>query len=56
MIAIQRSIGSDIMMVLDECAPYPCDYDYAKKSVELTSNWAILNKEAFENSKPFYGT
>ncbi len=54
-INIQRSIGSDIMMVLDECAPYPCEYDYAKKSVELTSNWAILNKEAFENSKPLYG-
>ena len=54
-IEIQRSIGSDIMMVLDECAPYPCDYDYAKNSVQLTSNWAILNKEAFENSKPLYG-
>lgn len=53
-IGIQRSIGSDIMMVLDECAPYPCDYDYAKNSVQLTSNWAILNKEAFENSKPLY--
>lgn len=53
-IGIQRSIGSDIMMVLDECAPYPCDYDYAKKSVELTSNWAILNKEAFVNSKQLY--
>jgi queuine tRNA-ribosyltransferase len=53
-IGIQRSIGSDIMMVLDECAPYPCDYDYAKKSVELTSNWAGLNKEAFVKSKPLY--
>ncbi len=53
-IGIQRSIGSDIMMVLDECAPYPCDYDYAKKSVELTSNWAVLNKEAFIKSKPLY--
>jgi queuine tRNA-ribosyltransferase len=53
-IEIQRSIGSDIMMVLDECAPYPCDYDYARNSVELTSNWAILNKEAFEKSKPLY--
>ncbi|HCY77944.1 MAG TPA: tRNA guanosine(34) transglycosylase Tgt [Ignavibacteriales bacterium] len=54
-VGIQRRIGSDIMMVLDECAPYPCDYDYAKKSVELTSNWAISNKEAFENSNPMYG-
>ena len=53
-IQIQRSIGSNIMMVLDECTPYPCDYDYAKKSVELTSNWAILNKEAFIKSNPLY--
>lgn len=54
-IQIQRSIGSDIMMVLDECAPYPCEYEYAKKSVQLTSNWAVLNKNAFDNSEPRYG-
>jgi len=53
-IQIQRSIGSDIMMPLDECTPFPCDYDYAKKSQELTSKWAILNKEAFENSEALY--
>ncbi|PKL88596.1 MAG: tRNA guanosine(34) transglycosylase Tgt [Ignavibacteriae bacterium HGW-Ignavibacteriae-2] len=53
-INIQRSIGSDIMMVLDECTPYPCDYDYAKKSKALTSAWALLNKEAFENTNPLY--
>jgi len=53
-IQIQRSIGSDIMMVLDECTPYPCDYEYAKKSTELTGKWAALNKEAFESSKPLY--
>ena len=54
-IDIQRSIGSDIMMVLDECTPYPCEYDYAKKSTELTSNWAILNKEAFDKTSSLYG-
>ena len=54
-INIQRSIGSDIMMVLDECTPYPCEYEYAKKSVQLTSDWAVKNKEAFENSKSLYG-
>ena len=54
-IGIQRKIGSDIMMVLDECTPYPCEYDYAKKSKDLTSAWAILNKEAFEKSEPLYG-
>ncbi|MFZ1288915.1 MAG: tRNA guanosine(34) transglycosylase Tgt [Melioribacteraceae bacterium] len=54
-IEIQRIIGSDIMMVLDECTPYPCEYDYAKKSCQLTSDWAILNKEAFVNSNTKYG-
>jgi queuine tRNA-ribosyltransferase len=54
-IGIQRFIGSDIMMALDECTPYPCDYDYAKRSKKLTSDWAVLNKEAFEKSKPLYG-
>ncbi len=54
-IEIQRVIGSDIMMPLDECTPYPCEYDYAKRSQELTSRWAVLNKEAFENTKPEYG-
>jgi queuine tRNA-ribosyltransferase len=54
-IGIERSIGSDIMMVLDECTPYPCDYDYAVKSTKLTSDWAALNKEAFCSSNPLYG-
>ena len=53
-IGIQRMIGSDIMMVLDECTQFPCDYEYAKKSKELTSAWAVSNKEAFENTKPLY--
>ena len=53
-IDIERSIGSDIMMVLDECTPYPCEYEYAVKSTQLTSDWAILNKEAFDKSKPKY--
>lgn len=53
-IQIQRSIGTDIMMVLDECTPFPCEYEYAKKSTELTGNWAVLNKEAFEKSTPLY--
>jgi queuine tRNA-ribosyltransferase len=53
-VQIQRSIGSDLMMALDECTPYPCDYDYAMKSTKLTSDWAKLNKEAFEKTKPLY--
>jgi queuine tRNA-ribosyltransferase len=37
---IQAALGSDIAMVLDECVPYPCEYDYAAKSAELTTGWA----------------
>lgn len=55
-IQIERSIGSDIMMPLDECTPFPCDYEYAKKSKELTSTWASLNKEEFERTVPLYGS
>ncbi|MGE5496930.1 MAG: tRNA guanosine(34) transglycosylase Tgt [Syntrophothermus sp.] len=54
-IQIERSIGSDIMMPLDECTPFPCEYEYARKSKELTSCWAALNKEAFEKTVPLYG-
>jgi queuine tRNA-ribosyltransferase len=54
-IGIERSIGSDVMMVLDECTPYPCDYQYAVNSTQLTSNWATLNREAFNNTRPLYG-
>jgi queuine tRNA-ribosyltransferase len=54
-IQTQRSIGSDIMMPLDECTPYPCEYEYAKKSMELTSEWAVMNKEAFVDSSSLYG-
>lgn len=43
-IDIQKIIGSDIMMVLDECPPFPCTYDYAKKSAELTTAWAARCK------------
>lgn len=54
-IGIERSIGSDIMMPLDECTPYPCTYEYARKAVQLTSVWAAENKEAFEKTTPLYG-
>ena len=36
---IQRSIGADIIMAFDECTPYPCDYDYAKRSMHMTHRW-----------------
>ncbi|MEJ6736335.1 MAG: tRNA guanosine(34) transglycosylase Tgt [Flavobacteriales bacterium] len=36
---IQRTIGADIIMAFDECAPYPCDYQYAKRSMHMTHRW-----------------
>ncbi len=46
-VEIQRDLGSNIMMVLDECAPYPCDYRYALKAHELTLDWARRSRAAF---------
>ncbi len=43
---IQGSLGSDIAMVLDECPPYPCEHDYAARSLELTARWAQRSKNA----------
>jgi queuine tRNA-ribosyltransferase len=45
---IQAALRSDIAMALDECVPYPCEYDYAAKSAELTARWAKRCKEAVE--------
>lgn len=45
-IEIQETLGSDIAMVLDECIPYPSTYEYAKKSLELTAQWAERCKKA----------
>jgi queuine tRNA-ribosyltransferase len=42
---IQAGLGSDIAMVLDECVPYPCEYDYVAKSAELTARWAKRCRE-----------
>jgi queuine tRNA-ribosyltransferase len=54
-IDIQRIIGSDIMMVLDECAPFPCEYGYAKKSVALTHHWLERAVERFRTTDPVWG-
>ncbi len=43
---VQRALGSDIMMVLDECTPYEVDRDYARQSMERTVRWAV---KAFEH-------
>jgi queuine tRNA-ribosyltransferase len=52
---IQRVIGSDIMMAFDECTPYPCEYAYAKKSLDLTHHWLDKGIIHFEETEPLYG-
>jgi len=54
-IDIQRIFGSDIMMVLDECAPFPCDYQYAKKSVALTHQWLDRAIARYRTTDPVWG-
>ena len=52
---IQRVIGADIMMAFDECTPYPCEYDYAKKSLGLTNRWLQRCVDRFDSTEPLYG-
>lgn len=52
---IQRTIGSDIMMALDECPPGTSDYDYAKKSLALTTRWLKRGWDHFNATLPKYG-
>jgi queuine tRNA-ribosyltransferase len=52
---IQRKIGSDIMMALDECPPYPSDYSYARQSMELTHRWLKRGVAHFKTTQPLYG-
>ena len=52
---IQRTIGSDIIMAFDECTPYPCDYNYAKKSMHMTHRWLKRCCERFDSTEAKYG-
>lgn len=52
---IQRTIGADIIMAFDECTPYPCEYNYAKKSMHMTHRWLKRCCEQFDNTEPLYG-
>lgn len=54
-IDIQRQIGADIIMAFDECTPYPCEYELAKKSMELTHRWLKRCCDHFDNTPPLYG-
>jgi len=51
---IQRIIGADIIMSFDECTPYPCDYNYALNSMELTHRWLDRCVKSFKNTEPIY--
>lgn len=51
----QRIIGADIIMAFDECTPYPCDYRYARKSMEMTHRWLKRCCDRFDSTEPLYG-
>jgi queuine tRNA-ribosyltransferase len=53
---IQRIIGADIIMAFDECAPWPCEYAYAKKSVDLTHQWLDRAIVRFRETDPVWGS
>ncbi|UTW63013.1 tRNA guanosine(34) transglycosylase Tgt [bacterium SCSIO 12741] len=52
---IQRTIGADIIMAFDECTPYPCDYEYARKSLDITHRWLEQCFTRFRETEPLYG-
>lgn len=54
-IEIQRIIGADIIMAFDECTPYPCPYEYAKNSMDLTHRWLRRCQKHFKKTTSLYG-
>ena len=54
-IDIQRSIGADIIMAFDECTPYPCEYNYAKRSMHMTHRWLKRCFDQMDITEPKYG-
>lgn len=55
---IQYDLGSDIVMIFDECTPYPFDWDYAKRSMEMSLRWAARSRQRFdelENPNALFG-
>jgi queuine tRNA-ribosyltransferase len=52
---IERAIGADIIMAFDECTPYPCEYGYAKNSMELTHRWLTRCVNQVNTTSPRYG-
>ncbi|MBD3636431.1 MAG: tRNA guanosine(34) transglycosylase Tgt [Crocinitomicaceae bacterium] len=54
-IDIQRVIGADIIMAFDECTPYPCEYNYAKNSMEMTHRWLKRCINRMNETNDLYG-
>jgi queuine tRNA-ribosyltransferase len=52
---IERTIGADIIMAFDECTPYPCEYGYARKSMEMTHRWLKRCVDRVNTTEPKYG-
>ena len=52
---IQRKIGADIIMAFDECTPYPCEYKYAKTSMDMTHRWLKRCCDRFDSTEGLYG-
>ena len=51
---IQSALGADVVMAFDECAPYPCDHDYAKEAMERTHRWAARSLAARDPGQAFF--
>ena len=54
-IEVQRQLGSDIVMIFDECTPYPATYDQAEQSMQLSLRWAKRSKQAHQTDKALFG-
>ncbi|WP_338875054.1 tRNA guanosine(34) transglycosylase Tgt [Spirosoma sp. SC4-14] len=52
---IQRTIGADIIMAFDECTPYPCEYSYARQSMDMTHRWLDRCINRFDETEGLYG-
>ena len=52
---IQRAIGADLIMAFDECTPYPCEYNYAKRSLHMTHRWLKRCVDRFDSTHALYG-
>ena len=54
-IAVQEALGADLIMAFDECTPYPCDYAYARQSMEMTHRWLLRCQDRFDTTEGKYG-